>query len=422
MKKLKEQEFSSDDIAKLYLKDIYDIPLLTEKEEKELTKTVYETKNKIISLVSKIPFVVHKITELGKSNENKFGFYFVTSNEFFTNKKIKEQEVKRIKKTIEKIKSLKEKGDYDTASEVITTELKPVFKYVWQIVNRHLRKKYNEYKNNPNIIDKGILMIYFGDYFKSLDNFFNEIDNLFSVYLEARNKIILSNQRLIISCCKPYLIKGINFNDLISEGNRGLIEAIERFDYTKNIKFSTYSTYWILAKIKKFILKTYTIYRVSEQELKLYTKIKKFIDETLTERGEEPSVDEISHALSIKPQRVSYVLIKFRNYIEFDKSYEDEEDSENSLNIPDAKQDEIYKKEKMRAIIEEVLNTLSPSERILIIKVFGLDGNLPVKLNRIAKELGISYKKAKEIYNRAMNKMKNDPLRYNKLKMCLELI
>jgi len=152
MKKLKEQEFSSDDIAKLYLKDIYDIPLLTEKEEKELTKTVYETKNKIISLVSKIPFVVHKITELGKSNENKFGFYFVTSNEFFTNKKIKEQEVKRIKKTIEKIKSLKEKGDYDTVSEVITTELKPVFKYVWQIVNRHLRKKYNEYKNNLTLL------------------------------------------------------------------------------------------------------------------------------------------------------------------------------------------------------------------------------------------------------------------------------
>jgi RNA polymerase primary sigma factor len=422
MKKLRERESLSDDIAKLYLKDIYDIPLLTEKEEKELTKTVYETKNKIISLVSKIPFVVHKITELGKSNENKLGFYFITSNEFFTDKKIKEQEVRRIRKIIEKVKSLKEKGDYDTASKVITTELKPVFKYVWQIVNKHLRKKYDEYKNNPNIIDKGILMIYFGDYFKSLDSFFNEIDNLFSIYLEARNKIILSNQRLIISCCKPYLIKGINFNDLISEGNRGLMEAIERFDYTKNIKFSTYSTYWILAKIKKFILKTYTIYRVSEQELKLYTKIKKFIDETLAERGEEPSIDEISHVLSVKPRKVSYVLIKFRNYIELDKSDENEENSENSLNIPDTKQDEIYRKEKMRAIIEEVLNTLSPSERILIIKVFGLDGNLPVKLNRIAKELGISYKKAKEIYDRAISKMKNDPLRYNKLKMCLEFI
>jgi RNA polymerase primary sigma factor len=424
MKKFKkqEQESLSDDIAKLYLKDIYDIPLLTEKEEKEITKTIYETKNKIISLVGKIPFVVHKIMELGKSNENKLGFYFVTSNEFFTNKKIKKQEVKRIKKTLEKIKSLKEKGDYDTVSEVITTELKPVFKYVWQIVNRHLRKKYNEYKSNPNIIDKGILRIYFGNYFESLDNFFNEIDNLFSIYLEARNKIILSNQRLIISCCKPYLMKGINFNDLISEGNRGLMEAIERFDYTKNTKFSTYSTYWILAKIKKFILKTYTIYRVSEQELKLYTKIKKFIDETLAQRGEEPSVDEISHALSVKPQKISYVLIKFKNYIELDKSYDDDEGNEEAWNIADEKQDEIYRKEKIRAIIDEVLNTLSPSERILIIKIFGLDGNSPVKLNRIAKELGISYKKAKEIYNRAISKMKNDPLRYNKLRMCLELI
>jgi len=422
MKKLKEQESFNDDIAKLYLKDIYDIPLLTEKEEKELTKTVYETKNKIISLVSKIPFVVHKIIELSKSSENKLGFYFVTSNEFFTNKKVKEREVKRIRKTIEKIISLKEKGDYDTISEIITTELKPVFKYVWQIVNKHLRKKYNEYKSNPNTIDKGILMIYFGDYFKSLDNFFNEIDNLFSIYLEARNKIILSNQRLIISCSKPYLIKGINFNDLISEGNRGLIEAIERFDYTKNIKFSTYSTYWILAKIKKFILKTYTIYRVSEQELKLYTKIKKFIDETLTQRGEEPSVDEISHALSIKPQKVSYVLIKFRNYIELDKSYDEEENSESSWNIPDVKQDEIYKKERIRAIIDEVLNTLSPYERILIIKIFGLDGNQPVKLNRVAKELGISYRKAEKIYNKAINKMKNDPLRYKKLKMCFEFM
>ncbi len=177
-----------------------------------------------------------------------------------------------------------------------------------------------------------------------------------------------------------------------------------------------------MAKIKKFILKTCTIYRVSEQELKLYTKIKKFIDETLTQRGEEPSVDEISHALSIKPQKVSYVLIKFRNYIELDKSYDEEENSESSWNIPDVKQDEIYRKEKIRTIIDEVLNTLSPSERILIIKIFGLDGNQPVKLNRIAKELGISYKKAEKIYNRAINKIKNNPLRYNKLKMCLEFM
>ena len=133
--------------------------------------------------------------------------------------------------------------------------------------------------------------------------------------LEAKNKLILCNLRLVISVAKNYMNKGMNFIDLISEGNFGLIRAIDKFDIEKGFRFSTYAVWWIKQSITKAVMNKGREIRIPSYKYDLLNKINKLIVEEMINTGDYPSNELIGEKLGLTPEKVSNIMIEFQEVI-----------------------------------------------------------------------------------------------------------
>ncbi|MFN4245125.1 MAG: RNA polymerase sigma factor RpoD/SigA [Brevinematia bacterium] len=228
---------------------------------------------------------------------------------------------------------------------------------------------------------------------------------------EARAKLILSNLRFVVSIAKNYTNTGIPIADLISEGNIGLMIAVDKFDYTRGLHFISYAVWWIRQSILKYISERSRLVRFPMNRTNELLKIEKFIKEYELNHHETPSEEVISKELNLKEKDVEILLNrKSKNYLSFDSSiYNDNEAKcEEFLNIEDQTIENPEKIVIKNAAIEEIRNiieSLPEREKNVIKYRYGFYGK-PLSLKEIGEIMGLTKERVRQIENRAIERIK----------------
>ncbi len=285
---------------------------------------------------------------------------------------------------------------------LLTHELET--KYAVQVSNgRYAKEQLEEY-------NQGILDLEEQD--------IDELKETIRIAAEAKNKLVEANYRLVVSIAKRYVGRGLLFLDLIQEGNMGLMRAVDKFDYEKGFKFSTYATWWIRQAITRAVADQARTIRIPVHMVETINKMIRIQRQLIQDLGREPSIEEIAEKMGITPEKVQNIQRIAKEPISLEAHVGEEEDSSlgDFISDPNALTPHEYMLQEMvKQTLDEVLETLTDREEKVLRLRYGLFDGKNHTLEEVGREFGVTRERIRQIEAKALRKLRS-PSRQNKLR------
>jgi RNA polymerase primary sigma factor len=417
------------DPLRAYLKSISPIPLLTKEEEIATARQIETCKLKIFSVIFTIPFILDKLAELGrlvKRGEARLSeyvqdiedlseeeieakkelFWRITESIHGTIRKRKRQENRPSGKLFQYTKrripkKISELNLKYTVIEAFSEE----FKKMWEHIEHCRTSSNGQYSSEINKLESSL-----GLHSLEIKEALKELEAAETELAHSKGQLTEANLRLVISIAKRYMGKGLSIGDLIQEGNIGLMKAVDKFEYRRGYKFSTYATWWIRQAISRAIADQSRVIRLPVHRIDNINKINKITRELVQELGVEPTPEEIARRSNMPADKVKDILKTSKEPISIDMPIRDEEDDTMLKDFIEDKSNlsplEIAIREDFKTLLDNMLCKLTPKEELVIRKRFGLGEDAPQTLEEVSEEFDVTRERIRQIQVKAIKKLR----------------